>query len=319
MRRNVWIGVIAALAAAAAIALFVVFGPPQPPPSPVASTPPPAPAPPVAAAPQAPANAPSFDAVRIAPDGKAVLAGRATPGADVTVLDRGQIIGHATADANGEWIVLPAQPLAPGARELSLAATTPGASSPTPSTSSLAVVVPDRATDSAAPRPVAVLLPQNGTDAAKAAQLSGAPPPGHIVLDMVEYDASGRVMVSGRADSSATVDIAVNDRGVASATADAGGNWSADVGKFVPVGRYRLRLAASGTPPLTIELRRAAPGELAAGDYLAIVPGNTLWHLAQRSYGDGLRYVELYRANNDKIEDPNRIYPGQLIALPDKS
>ncbi len=272
----------------------------------------------MAAAPPALASAPSFDAVHIAPDGKAVLAGRAAPGATVTVLDHGQAIGHATADANGEWVLMPDQALAPGAQELSLAAQAPGAAAPTLSSSSLAVLVPDRAGGNAAP-PVAVLLPRNGADMAKAAQLPGAKRPGRVVLDMIEYDASGRIMVSGRADAGAKIDIAVNDRAVAAATSDANGNWSADVGKFVPVGRYRLRLAASGAPPLTVELRRAAPGELAAGDYLAIVPGNTLWHLAQRNYGDGQRYVELYRANDDKINNPDRIYPGQLIAVPDKS
>jgi nucleoid-associated protein YgaU len=48
------------------------------------------------------------------------------------------------------------------------------------------------------------------------------------------------------------------------------------------------------------------------------VPGNSLWHLAQHSYGDGLRYVEIYRANQRKIDNPDLIFPGQLLKLPEK-
>ena len=72
------------------------------------------------APPVAPDAAPSFDIVRVSPDGDAVIAGRAAPGATVTVLEDGRPIGHATADARGEWVLLPTQPLASGKRALSL-------------------------------------------------------------------------------------------------------------------------------------------------------------------------------------------------------
>jgi nucleoid-associated protein YgaU len=46
------------------------------------------------------------------------------------------------------------------------------------------------------------------------------------------------------------------------------------------------------------------------------VPGNSLWRLARRSYGRGIRYVEIYQANRSQIRDPNLIYPGQVLAVP---
>lgn len=48
------------------------------------------------------ANA-SFDIARIDPDGVSVFAGRADPGAQVTVMGDGQAVGTAQADENGEW------------------------------------------------------------------------------------------------------------------------------------------------------------------------------------------------------------------------
>ncbi len=63
---------------------------------------------------------PSFDVVRISPSGRAVVAGRAEPGAKVTVLDDGISIGSVFADERGEWVLLPEESLAGGDRELSL-------------------------------------------------------------------------------------------------------------------------------------------------------------------------------------------------------
>ncbi len=63
---------------------------------------------------------PSFDVVRIGPDGNAVIAGRAAPNSTVRIREGDEIIGQATADERGEWVVLPEKPLASGDRELSL-------------------------------------------------------------------------------------------------------------------------------------------------------------------------------------------------------
>lgn len=69
---------------------------------------------------------PSFDIVRISPSGDVVIAGRAEPQAEVHVLDGEREIGTVTADARGQWVLLPSEPLASGDRALSLRAQRPG-------------------------------------------------------------------------------------------------------------------------------------------------------------------------------------------------
>lgn len=44
--------------------------------------------------------------------------------------------------------------------------------------------------------------------------------------------------------------------------------------------------------------------------------GDTLWRISRRVYGKGVRYSTIYLANQDQIEDPNRIWPGQVFAMP---
>ncbi|WP_077961793.1 LysM peptidoglycan-binding domain-containing protein [Ensifer adhaerens] len=47
--------------------------------------------------------------------------------------------------------------------------------------------------------------------------------------------------------------------------------------------------------------------------------GDTLWQISRRVYGAGLRYTTIYLANQDQIEDPDRIRPGQIFGVPDKA
>jgi nucleoid-associated protein YgaU len=44
--------------------------------------------------------------------------------------------------------------------------------------------------------------------------------------------------------------------------------------------------------------------------------GDSLWRLSQQSYGAGMRYAVIYKANKEQIRNPNLIYPGQVFVLP---
>ena len=44
--------------------------------------------------------------------------------------------------------------------------------------------------------------------------------------------------------------------------------------------------------------------------------GDTLSHIAQRHYGRASRWHAIFEANRDQLDDPDRIYPGQVLRLP---
>src|SRR3954454_585125 len=66
--------------------------------------------------------APTFDVVRVTPEGSAVIAGRAEPGAQVTVREGEHTLGQVEADQRGEFVLIPQTKLEPGGRELTLSA-----------------------------------------------------------------------------------------------------------------------------------------------------------------------------------------------------
>jgi nucleoid-associated protein YgaU len=47
--------------------------------------------------------------------------------------------------------------------------------------------------------------------------------------------------------------------------------------------------------------------------------GDSLWRISRRVYGLGVRYSTIYLANQEQISDPDRIWPGQVFKVPEKT
>lgn len=71
---------------------------------------------------------------------------------------------------------------------------------------------------------------------------------------------------------------------------------------------------ASASPA---EVFNTAPAE--AGGSRVISRGDSLWALSRLAYGDGNRYAVIFNANREKIHNPNLIYPGQTVVLPQRA
>jgi len=44
--------------------------------------------------------------------------------------------------------------------------------------------------------------------------------------------------------------------------------------------------------------------------------GDTLWAIATATYGHGSRYPEIFEANKPMLTDPDLIFPGQVLRIP---
>ena len=51
--------------------------------------------------------------------------------------------------------------------------------------------------------------------------------------------------------------------------------------------------------------------------FVVVQPGNSLWRIARRTYGDGVRYSVIYESNQSQIRDPDLIFPGQIFLVPE--
>ncbi len=291
---------------------------------------------------------PRFDVVRVEPSGEAVIAGIAAPNSTVILLDGDTPIAQVIADATGSWVIVLDEPLSPGDHQLSLRAEEPGGgvrlsdtivvvSVPAPAVVAAAETEGSAATTGTtaaqepgaeppiAALPLAVLVPREGEGAS---QILQQPTEGEglgdqeLVLDAVDYNATGFVVISGRADPGARVIIYLDDKAIGYGVAGDDGRWQVSPTHPVSPGLHRLRVDqvdAAGTVLARVATMFARE-ELTEGfpqnRFVIVQPGNSLWRIARRTYGEGIRYSVIYQANQGQIRDPDLIYPGQIFVVP---
>lgn len=262
---------------------------------------------------------PSFDLVRVSREGYAVIAGRAAPNAVVTVFANGETLAEATAEGDGSWVMTEDTPLEAGAVELSLQMTTTEGMT-VKSEQTILIYVPAKEGD----RPLVLRTTPGGATEVLQEPREPDGSLGPLSLDAIDYDDSGAVIFSGRAEPGRIVQLFLNRQYLAQMTTGADGRWiiTTPPGVQIAPDVYTLQvvqLDENGRPAYAIELpfERASAEQINLRDGKVIVqPGNSLWRIARRAYGSGAQYTIIYEANESQIRDPDLIYPGQIFEVP---
>ena len=314
MQKSVMIGVLGVVIVAVAIGLSIMLGdvvtpPPPPPPTQPEQTS------------QSQAEEiipPSFDVVRVNPEGNAVMAGRAHPGSRVEVLDGDNVFGTIATDDHGEWVFVPESLLEPGERRLGLRMHMDG-HDPMLSDHVVILVVPERGASSDGA--LALKVRRDGTGPSEVLQKPGAQDV--FGVDSVDYG-GGNLTISGHAKPGHAVQLYIDNHFIGRTITDAANRWRLTPQTDIAPGTYTLRAdmldeRAQVLARRELPFQRAEPADtenLAPGSFVVVQPGNSLWRLAERTYGKGLRFHMIYEANEKLIRDPNLIYPGQVFRLP---
>ena len=262
--------------------------------------------------------APSFDLVRVAPDGSALIAGRAAPGATVQVFSGAIPIAEATASARGEFVVFLNAP-----SDTTLDLQIP----PAPEGASLVVSQADIIILPAAPdaEDITPIVVHRTPDAVQILQPFAPAIPGNVSLDLVSYADSGAVQLAGRGQPGNVARVYADGVLAGESPIAKGGTWTLEISDLAE-GRYVLRVDEV-TPEGSVLSRTESPFQrqfpeaqmpdsFSQGAKIIVQPGNTLWLMAAEAYGDGDAFLQIFAANKDAIRDPDLIYPGQIFAIP---
>ena len=259
---------------------------------------------------------PRFDIVRVDRSGFAVIAGVAAPGSTVTLYANEEELQQVTAGADGAWAINTDTPLDAGPVELTLSMeTTDGLSIVSDET--IVVYVPENETD----QPLILRTTPGGASEVLQRPTDQPGGLGPLSLDTIDYDDAGSVIFSGSATPGTTVQVFANRNFIDQAVAGDDGRWTLST-TIVP-GRYTLQvvqLDEFGEPAYAIEVpfERASFDNVVFRDGNVVVqPGNSLWVISRKAYGEGGQYTIIYEANADQIRDPDLIYPGQIFSVPE--
>jgi len=253
---------------------------------------------------------PTFDVVRVNPEGNAVMAGRANPGSTVEVLDGDAVFGTVTTDPRGEWVFVPEHLLEPGERRLGLRMLMDG-HDPVLSEHVVILVVPERSAGGEGA--LALKVRRDGTGRSEVLQKPG--PAEAFGVDSVDYGA-GQLIISGHAEPGKAVHLYIDNRFIGRTQSDGDkGLWSITPEADIAPGTYTLRadmvdangevLARRELPFQRAELKDTE--NLKPGTFAVVQPGNSLWRLPRQTYGKGTRYSTIYEAKRDLIQKPDLI------------
>lgn len=81
------------------------------------------------------------------------------------------------------------------------------------------------------------------------------------------------------------------------------------------VNRNTAGVTQTQPTPVTVQQERPATTSPQATSY-TVKSGDCLWKIAAKYYGNGAKYTLIYEANRDKIKNPNLIYVGQVLTIP---
>ena len=187
-------------------------------------------------------------------------------------------------------------------------------------TASEAIVVDPAKADAAMPETAAAAPGKAQANSQIAASQIAALAPSAIVW----RDAS-RILISGT--SRGGVRVAVNDAkgqfGEALVLADGAWQVAGSLDMDIAVNQLRFALFDDANQiiaryDLPVKARDLAKGQ--DGSPLVVVnKGDMLWRIAYHQLGEGVKYVDIVRRNQQDITDPDLIYPKQIFAVPQSS
>lgn len=76
-----------------------------------------------------------------------------------------------------------------------------------------------------------------------------------------------------------------------------------------------VRSGASSTEDITGGSGTGGGG--GGGRTYTVEKGDTLSHIAKAHYGNAGKWQAIFEANRDQLDDPDRIFPGQVLKIPE--
>lgn len=291
---------------------------------------------------------------RVRQDGTTVIAGQAIANSTVNLLRDGKIIGTTIANEAGEWVIVPDIQLEEGSHLLSVEIITPegeriispmavvidmpnppdNSSSTNDGTPLVALVpytdeanqatrvlqAPDENAVSATSAPASDQK-NNATAATTSTSASASPATPSVRIRIIQALSRDQLAVSGNSGGGSAVTVQVNSTTAAADLDDTGMFYAAvNINPEVEVFNLRVELKDENGNVLaraSLKLSQAQIEQTQGNNSLVVVHrGDALWRIAYRTYGEGIRYVDIYRKNQKQIDDPDLIYPDQIFVIP---
>ena len=252
---------------------------------------------------------PMFDIVRIADNGKVVIAGRWKPGTAVSVYMNQKIMATITTDKNGEFVYAPTHALDAGNYTFYLV----DVNAHVKSADKAFVYISDAGDENS----VSLLMTKSGsTVLQRPAMLRD----GDLSISKIDYLDTGRLVITGDGLPRLRVSVTLNDEvlGTTKVSDYKHFGFGTDVAELEPGREYTLSVRmhdGDGNIVGNISHKFTMP-EMTGDDdtYYTVRRGDCLWIIARNFMRRGVLFSVIAARNN--IENPDLIFPKQKLNIP---
>lgn len=254
-------------------------------------------------------STPSFDIVRIEKSGNVIIAGRWLPHQNISIVVNDKIIATERTNSAGEFVYAPAKAFEPGNYTISLLGMEPTVKSE----DKVFVYV----SEAGAENSVSLLMTQDGSTLLQAPSMLRD---GDLSISKIDYMNNGRIVVTGDALPRLRVSLSLNDKymGFARVSDHHHFGLGADVGELESGKEYVLTVRMHDGDGRTIAnvTHNFVMPEMTGDDdtFYTVRRGDCLWIIARNFMRRGILFSIIAERNN--IDNPDLIYPKQLLQIP---
>ena len=279
---------------------------------------------------------PIIEVFRVEPNGQFVIAGSGEPLAKITLKENDYILNFSKVDNNGKWIIVSQNKLSEGDHLLILEQHNQDGTFIVSKDIFVTKIFENKTS-----KPLIFNIPNDDGDKLEIIQnqsknnlilnkksdefnissKSSFKKNTEFIVSGIEFDEKGKLSIFGKAESGISVQAIIDNKIILETKID-NNNWQISTKKSLDYGFHSLDLILLDFNKISIEtlqfpfVRKEFTTNLLQDDFVVIEPGDMLWKIAYKVYGDGWKYIEIFDSNKEQISNPDLIFPGQIFLLP---
>ena len=277
---------------------------------------------------------PEIDIIKVSPDGSFVIAGKGQPNSNINILNKGDLIDSSIVDSNGNWVVISKENLKTGDNLISIDQI---------NNNGLVLrhkqLFITKIDEHKKNQPLVISVPnKNGENISIIQQPSEQQKIYKVENDLgiqkkiksnqkifnvksIFFNENGFVSIKGKVNFGKKIELYINKKIMETIKIE-NSKWQYNSDKIIDYGLHDLLVVLKSDKDEILDkitlpfMRVEMPYNDVPENFILIKPGDMLWTIAYRLYGDPFKYIQIFEENKDQITNPDLIFPGQLFSIP---
>ena len=277
---------------------------------------------------------PEIDIIKVSPDGSFIIAGKGQPNSNINISNKGNLIDSSIVDSDGNWVVVSKENLKTGDNLISIDQI---------NNNGLVLrhkqLFITKIDEHKKDQPLVISVPnKNGENISIIQQPSEKQKIYKVENDLgiqkkiksnqkifnvktIFFNENGFVSIHGEVNFGKRIELYINKKIMETIKIE-NSKWQYNSDKTIDYGLHDLLVVLKSDKDKILDkitlpfMRVEMPYKDVPENFILIKPGDMLWTIAYRLYGDPFKYIQIFEENKDQITNPDLIFPGQLFSIP---